>query len=391
MGKFIGIHTHNKDKVLSILSNKFSKIEIIDIINKNYDHFEKYGILPYFDNFEHNNDYYQIRVYYTNDTERNKIFNTFNLPVSTRPYIHYEYKTKGNIEYKILENVECKYPIYIVSKNRYHIDRCLTIKYLEKSKIPYTLCIIENERSQYQSLLTDNNFNYCKKIISINNNYDMGSTPQRNKCWEHAREHGYHRHWVLDDNIYDYIYFNYLQRNTIYNASAFRVLEDFVDNIKEPVAIIGHNYKNDVKVTELRDPFSINNKVYSSMLISNHLLDQHSISWRLKYNEDVCLCIDSIKNGLYTIGMNQLLSNKNATGKTKGGNEDIYKQFSTSGFQSKFECLEKEYPEYVSLDSKYKDGRPHHRVNWKLVNANLNSTLTVIENKTWSSLISPSN
>jgi len=253
-------------------------------------------------------------------------------------FMHFNKKVGEKINYNFLFQFKPKYPIYIISLNRYQIERCFTIKHLEMMKVKYRLCVMKNEVKNYRELIDKNDFKYCIEIISISNNYDLGGTPQRNRCWEHSVKLGYSKFWLLDDNIDGYYYFNRLQKIKVDNGIVFTSLEKLIDNVKEKVGIIGHNYWMDVPATTMRNPITVNSKVYSSMLINTEILDKLDIKFRLKYNEDVDLVLQCLKNKIKTISLNVFVANKKSTLSVKGGNTDtIYDN--GKKFQDKVDCL----------------------------------------------------
>jgi hypothetical protein len=160
------------------------------------------------------------------------------------------------------------------------------------------------------------------------------------------------------------------------NGIVFTSLEKLIDNVKEKVGIIGHNYHMDVPATTMRNPITVNSKVYSSMLINTEILDKLDIKFRLKYNEDVDLVLQCLKNKIKTISLNVFVANKKSTLSVKGGNTDtIYDN--GKKFQDKVDCLlEKWGSEYVSVIVKHKDERPHHKVDYDKFN--LDKTITPI-------------
>ena len=111
----------------------------------------------------------------------------------------------------------------------------------------------------------------------------------------------------------------------------------------------------------IKHPFFYNVHVYSALLIDNTI----PYRWRLKYNEDVDLCLQVLDNGLCTVLFNAFTIDKTSTAaKMKGGNQtDLYKGNSFDKKLLKAKSLEEIWPEYV--ETKMRFGRPHHTVKWK--------------------------
>lgn len=61
-------------------------------------------------------------------------------------------------------------------------------------------------------------------------------------------------------------------------------------------------------MNELRNPFQINTKNYSSCLIDTEICGD--IRFRLKYNEDIDLTLQVLERGIKTLGFNIFLSGK---------------------------------------------------------------------------------
>lgn len=284
-------------------------------------------------------------------------------------WIHYNKIPFEKIKYDLSINFFPKYPIYIISLNRFQLNRCFTIKTLEKMNVKYRLCVMTREVGDYRKTLDDNSFTNCVDIISVDDNFGLGGTPQRNKCWEHSKSLGFSKFWLLDDNIDGYYYFNLMNKVRFENGLVFQSLENLIDNVKEPVGIIGHCYFFDVRKDKIRPPIQLNTKVYSSMLINTELLDKHNIKFLLKYNEDVDLVLQCLKNKLNSISCNIFLCNKLPTLFVKGGNTDtIYDN--GKKFQDKLDCLIEKWGDIVETVKKHKDERPHHKVDYSKLNKN---------------------
>jgi hypothetical protein len=97
------------------------------------------------------------------------------------------------------------------------------------------------------------------------------------------------------------------------------------------------------------------------MLINNKI----KYRWRLKYNEDVDLCLQVLNDKWCTILLNVFLINKTSTvTKMKGGNQtELYKNNNEQKKLLKAVSLQKIWPQYVKVVKRF--GRWHHQVSWK--------------------------
>jgi len=202
-----------------------------------------------------------------------------------------------------------KYPIYIISKGRW--ENPLTAKAFINENIDFKIAV---EPQEYDS--------YCKHIDKKHvaklpfSNLGLGSYPARNWCWEDSIKNGFEKHFLFDDNIYGFVRFNKGKRVKDSAILALSTLQEFTDKFTN-VAVSGFNYRYFVDPT-LRKPFFINTHVYSGMLIKNDI----PYRWRLKYNEDVDLCLQVLHDKWCTILLNAFLINKVSTvSKMKGGNQ----------------------------------------------------------------------
>ena len=332
-------------------------------------------------------------------------------------YIYWKDYKKKDIDFELPTNIEMpKYPLYIISFDRY--DTLITMKNLEQMKVPYNIVVKNQEQyEKYDVALKEKKYQYYT-LIAMPDEFgreqqelgNYGGIPQRNYCWEHAKNSGHSSHWVIDDNIDGFFMYNYDSKKLFNSPTFFSIMEKFRDGIIEPIALLSPNYTNDVK--SYRAPFKLNTKNYSCILINNEKLDAQNIKWRRKYNEDVRLMLDCLEKGIRCIAMNMFLTNKASTGSVKGGNCEIYeyerpteiivknadfynekkafekkildiandidferkynelwslaenkKFLEFRGFMNKFIEVYRDYPQYISLKYEHKDKRPHHAIN----------------------------
>lgn len=248
--------------------------------------------------------------------------------------------------------MKTKYPVYIVSKGRY--ENPVTAKAFLRDGVDFFIAVEPQEVEQYARAVGR------ERVLELPfSNLGLGSYPARNWIWEHSAQNGHRKHWIFDDNIYR------AQRHVkgtkipISFLTAIRVLER-LDSRFYNVAITAFNYdffapRNTPKA------FYFNVHAYSAMLIKNDM----PYRWRLKYNEDVDLCLQVLHNGLCTILVNAISAKKiSTTMKMKGGNQDeLYKNNAHDKKVLKARSLEEVWPQYVETKTRF--NRPHHFVDWK--------------------------
>jgi len=246
------------------------------------------------------------------------------------------------------------YPIYIISKGRW--KNPLTVKSLERMKVPYHIVIEPQEYDNYASVVDPN-----KIYVLPFSNLGQGSIPARNWVWDHSVNIGAKRHWILDDNVEA---FNRLNRNikpVVLTGSLFKAAEDFTDRY-ENVALSGFNYYSFCKSTDPVPPFYLNTRVYSCILIKNDL----PYKWRGRYNEDTDLSLRVLKDGFCTIQFNAFLQQKATTQTLKGGNTDAF--YAKEGTLPKSQMLVDMHPDVSKVVWRF--NRHHHEVNYRKFKAN---------------------
>lgn len=245
-----------------------------------------------------------------------------------------------------------KYPVYIISKGRY--EKTLTADNFEASGVDYLIAV---EPQEYDS--------YCKKLGTKRvlklpfSNLGLGSYPARNFCWEHAKAAGHKYHWLFDDNILFWMKWTNGKREKIKEViSGLQYIENYTQ--KTNIDILGFEEPNFV-VKPPKQPFKNNVHVYSAMLIKNDL----PYRWRLKYNEDVDLCLQVLHNGGTTASCVYYMANKVSTAdKQKGGNQtELYQGNAPKKNLLKAKMLEAVWPQYVKTVIRF--GRHHHLIDWK--------------------------
>lgn len=241
-----------------------------------------------------------------------------------------------------------KYPIYIISKGRW--ESRLTSKALEAANMPYHIVIEPQEYDNYAAVINP------EKIYTLPfSNIGQGSIPARNWVWEHSIEQRAKRHWILDDNIYSFIRMNRNKCYRIISGNMFRAAEDFIDRYTN-VPLAGFEYEMFMTRKKKHQPFALNRRIYSCILIDNNL----SHRWRGKYNEDTDLSLRVLKDGLCTILFYTFLAHKVATQRMAGGNTNALYQ--DDGRLKMAQSLVAQHPDVTRIVWKY--GRWQHKVDY---------------------------
>jgi hypothetical protein len=252
-------------------------------------------------------------------------------------------------------NFKTRYPIYIISKGRW--ESRLTMKALDRMGVPYRIAIEPQEFDNYASTCGEE-----KLLILPFSNHGMGSGPARNWCWEHSIAEGHERHWLMDDNMYEFWRLHKNKRYRVRRGSGiFRAAEDFVDRY-ENIALAGFQYKFFCVDDYPYPPYILNTRIMSCFLIQNNI--EHR--WRGRYNEDVDLSIRVLKDGLCTLLFYSFLCGKARTGAVKGGNtSEVYNNYQDDASLKKSQMLVEMHPDVVSLIERY--GRVHHFVDLEAI------------------------
>jgi hypothetical protein len=248
---------------------------------------------------------------------------------------------------------QSKYPIYIISKGRY--DNPVTAKYFIDYGYDFKIVVEPQEALQYQKVLGKH------RVLELPfSNLGLGGYPARNFCWDHSLKLSATKHWIFDDNIRGFakwvngkkVYVNEGQKPLIY-------VENYAD--KNSIDISGFEYRYFVAKPPIR-PFKENCHVYSAILINNSIPHR----WRLKYNEDIDLCLQVLHGGGKTASCVYYMSNKISTSaKMKGGNQDeLYKGNDPRKKLLKAKMLEAVWPQYAKTVIRF--NRYHHFVDWKV-------------------------
>jgi len=246
-----------------------------------------------------------------------------------------------------------KYPIYIISKGRY--EKTLTADNFENYGVDYLVAVEPQEYKQYCNKLGE--YRVLKLPFS---NLGLGSYPARNYCWEHAKANGYKYHWLFDDNFIRFQKWINSKKTTITEINNALIYVEYY-TLENNIDINGFEEPNFV-VKPPKKPFKTNCHVYSALLIKNNI----PYRWRLKYNEDVDLCLQVLHNGGSTASCVYYMADKVSTSvKMKGGNQtELYQGNKAEKNLLKAKMLEAVWPQYAKTVIRF--NRHHHLVNWRI-------------------------
>jgi hypothetical protein len=367
--KKMKVHTSHKDTVEQILKNtnvlKYNLIEdyfkFNPLTNKHYTN------LPEFKWSEQTTERFIFDVELNTQEDSDMFFQSFNHKPTKNSYIHYMLNKNvyDEYEYEYTHKVDPKYPIYVITKGRW--EKTLTIDTLEEMGVEFKICV---EPSEYNNYISNPSIDKNKIIVLPENFSDrkQGGIPVRNFVWEHSKQMGHSKHWILDDNILGFYRWNNNVQKKVKSGVFFRVMEDFSDRYNN-LGLVSCQYTSFVPTIDVsREQFIINTRTYSCILINTELLDERLPErWRGTYNEDTDLTLRVLSTGdLCTVNFNSLLSGKQTTGSMVGGNTTtIYEGGTVEGYMKKFDELKNNWPEIVKFTTgRHKDGRPHHHISY---------------------------
>lgn len=258
-----------------------------------------------------------------------------------------------------------KYPIYVISKNRWENKTWHTSFRLTQMNVKHYLVVEPQEYDKYIENFNNEYVEVIKMDMSYKDSYDVfsdlgnvdstGPGACRNFCWEHSMKNGFKYHWVLDDNIDGFNRFWRGHRILVRTGEAFASCERFIERY-ENIAIAGLNYASFCKSGDRVPPYVLNTRIYSMLLIRNDI----PYRWRGRYNEDTDLSLRALKDGWCTVQFNLFLGEKLTTQKKGGGNTDEF--YKKEGTVPKSQMLVDMHPDVAKMV--YKFNRWHHQVDY---------------------------
>lgn len=240
-----------------------------------------------------------------------------------------------------------EFPVFVPTKGRY--TTLYTIKALERLEIPYH-AVIEKQEYEHYTKAVD------KKKIIVLPHQNQGLTVTRNWIWDYAQhELKVPYFWTMDDNIRDFYRLHQNIKYRVDSGTFLKVMEDFAQRY-ENLYICGMAYEMFVPRKKKHNPFILNTRVYSNMLIKADI-PYRNVTF---YNDDTDLCLRILKDGHCTLQFCAFLADKIATMTIKGGMTDYYEK--TNKRKQFAEELQRAHPDVVRVVWKF--GRWHHEVDY---------------------------
>lgn len=362
--KNIGIKLNKNIHAVNLVTKikKKKKKKTLDTVKTEYWWKESFKQMPEF--IQENVEAYATITVFIDDSKVNEFKDIINQDIydTTLSIWYPKYiPVKGN-KY-LIGGEKTTTPIYVISKGRYDIK--MTSYWLSIMEQQHYIVVEPQEVDKYNKTLGKSKFctvleldmdyklNY-DACDDLGNSMSKGSGGARNFCWDHSMKNGYKWHWLLDDNIDGFYYLNKNKQIKVRTSSIFKIIEDFVNRF-DNIGIAGMQYQMFCAQTSRVAPYATNNRIFSCILINNSIPHQ----WKGRFNEDVILSINTLKEGYSTLLYHQFLCDKIATQKVKGGNtEELY----GDGTHQKSQMLVDMFPEIAR--HAYRFNRDHHYVDY---------------------------
>jgi hypothetical protein len=245
-----------------------------------------------------------------------------------------------------------RYPVFVPTKGRW--ESRLTFNALEKIGVPYTAFVEPQEYDNYAVVIDSRN-------IHVMPHSNQGLVVTRNYIWDYAQSLKTPRFWTIDDNIKNFFRLNNNLKVPVTSGSMMYAIEDFVERY-ENVPIAGMNYFMFASRKTKIEPFTLNTRVYSNMLIQTDAKDPNGKPYRNEgfYNDDTDLCLRVLKDGYCTILFNAFLVEKSVTMTVKGGMTPHYQG---DGRYKMAKELQDKHPDVTKITRKW--GRWQHQVDYR--------------------------
>lgn len=253
------------------------------------------------------------------------------------------------------------FPVYIPTRGR--PQKQLTAKALLEIGIKPFLVVEDAEADAYLANNPECNvvvwpqryMDEYEKTPELNPHPTTGAA--HNYAWDHSREAGFSHHWIMDDNIRNFLVRHNNRRARVGNAKALHWQEDFIQK-----------WQNLAGMSLAMSPFmrgktiALNTRLYCATLYRNDL-HEYGIRWRRGLNDDTIVSLDILKTGYWCTAENRAVGiqkmGTSRKSRLSGGMTDFYAQ---GGFIKKSAELVRLHPEYSRTVVKF--NRVHHTVDF---------------------------
>ena len=313
-------------------------------------------------------EYAKIIMTFNDNTTCEELSELFEQNITTKTksiYFPKKVPEKKNNIRVIGGDVQPKYPVYVVSKNRAVDASWHTSHRLSQMGIYHYIVVEPDQVEKYKQAFNNKYVTILEMDMSYKDNYDTfsdlgninstGPGAARNFCWEHSKNNGFAWHWVLDDNVAGFYRYYRGRKIEAKTAEVFTTVERFTERY-DNIAIASFNYCNFCHEQDGRPAYVLNTRIYSMLFIRNDI----PWRWRGRYNEDTDLSLNVLKDGWCTVQVNAYLGDKVATQTIKGGNTEEF--YAKEGTWAKSQMLVDMHPDVTRLVWKF--GRWHHQVDY---------------------------
>jgi hypothetical protein len=203
-----------------------------------------------------------------------------------------------------------KYPIYIPSKGRAHLNTASAV--LDKSGVTYKLVVEPQDYDAYCNVYSSD------RVIQMDKN-NQGLAYVRNYIKKYSRDRGEEKHWQVDDDIKGFkIRKRDADKNEKVEALTCLSIVEHCTDMFSNVAISGIN----------PDRFAFDRKfaVRKNKLTCQCVLIDNNINgeWAFGGLEDWHYTLSVLENGYCTLAFDHLMTYSPPPGKVSGGCTDIH-------------------------------------------------------------------
>jgi hypothetical protein len=249
--------------------------------------------------------------------------------------------------FRVTNEPELKYPVFIVSKGRNLSSHKYTWDLLEEIGVvdykvvvePSNYWLNKNRFKEYEDRFKEKlmvvPMDRMKQIEQYNKEKDPidhigNSVIQRSYIVDYCNDMNIMRHWDLDDNISNFTFQSRLSVVPIRSKLPLKYIEDLSDYYEFSMGGFIESGKGSPCRDMKREKNTVGSRVFSCMLIDNMKLKEKGLNFIGHLNEDLILNLQVLYSGLGVFRTNQFRIVKPSTSNSKkkkcmeGGNTDLH-------------------------------------------------------------------